>query len=194
MSAISTEIFNQKLLEVLLAHNKEFTEELIENNYNQTYFEITNNSQYGDLTTNFAMMHAKSLKMNPVKLGVILVNGFEIYLDELSNFQTKKISTKKAYHNNVLQAVERDFAFFFPQKVRAEEVIKLIKSINKQIMKKVTIFDVFEGNKLPEGTKSIAFKIILQPVEKTFTDNEIEKISDNIIDLISKNFEGKLRQ
>ena len=77
MSAITTEIFNQKLLEVVLAHNKEFVEELIENNYNQTYFEITNNSDHGDLTTNFAMMHAKSLKMNPAKLAEILVNGFE---------------------------------------------------------------------------------------------------------------------
>ena len=77
MSTITTEIFNRKLLEVLLAYNKEFTERLIENNHNQTFFEITNNSEHGDLTTNFAMMHAKSLKMNPVKLAEILVNGFE---------------------------------------------------------------------------------------------------------------------
>ena len=42
--------------------------------------------------------------------------------------------------------------------------------------------------------KSIAFKVVLQPIEKTFTDDEIEKISNNIIDLISKTFEGKLRQ
>ena len=77
MSTITPEIFNQKLLEVLLAHNKEFTERLIENNHKQTFFEITNNSDHGDLTTNFAMMHAKSFKMNPVKLAEILVNGFE---------------------------------------------------------------------------------------------------------------------
>ena len=54
--------------------------------------------------------------------------------------------------------------------------------------------DVFEGGKLPESMKSIAFKVILQPIEKTFTDEEIEKISNKIIDLISKTFEGKLRQ
>ena len=42
--------------------------------------------------------------------------------------------------------------------------------------------------------KSIAIKVILQPIETTFTDKEIEKISNTIIDLISKNFEGKLRQ
>ena len=78
MSTITTEIFNQKMLEVLLAHNKEFTERLIENNHKQTFFEITNKSDHGDLTTNFAMMHAKSLKMNPVKLAEILVNGFKL--------------------------------------------------------------------------------------------------------------------
>ncbi|MEC8496944.1 MAG: arginine--tRNA ligase [Pseudomonadota bacterium] len=83
MSAITTEIFNQKLLEVILAHNKEFTERLIENSHNQTFFEITNNSEHGDLTTNFAMMHAKSLKMNPIKLAEILVDGFEKNKKEL---------------------------------------------------------------------------------------------------------------
>ena len=61
-------------------------------------------------------------------------------------------------------------------------------------IKKVSIFDVFEGSNLPENMKSIAFKVILQPIEKTFTDEEIEKISNKIIDLISKTFEGKLRQ
>ena len=40
----------------------------------------------------------------------------------------------------------------------------------------------------------IAFKIILQPIEKTFTDEDIEKISEKIIELVSKNFDGKLRQ
>ena len=83
MSAITTEIFNQKLLEVILAHNKEFTERLIENSHNQTFFEITNNSEHGDLTTNFAMMHAKSLKMSPIKLAEILVDGFEKNKKEL---------------------------------------------------------------------------------------------------------------
>ena len=61
-------------------------------------------------------------------------------------------------------------------------------------MKNVTIFDVFEGNKLPENMKSIGIKVMLQPIEKTFTDSEIETISNTIIDLISKTFEGKLRQ
>ncbi len=122
------------------------------------------------------------------------VSGFEILLDQVSQFQLKITSTKKAYDNNALQAIERDFAFLFPSNIRAGEIINKIKKIDKQLIKKVTIFDVFEGNKLPENMKSIAIKVMLQPIEKTFTDSEIETISNTIIDLISKTFEGKLRQ
>ena len=74
------------------------------------------------------------------------------------------------------------------------KIINKIKKMGNQQIKKVSIFDVFEGNNLPENMKSIAFKVVLQPIEKTFTDAEIEKISKKIIDLISKTFEGKLRQ
>ncbi len=122
------------------------------------------------------------------------VNGFEIHLDQVSQFQLKTSSTKKAYNSNALQAIERDFAFLFPKNIKAGEIINKIKKIDKQLIKKVTIFDVFEGNKLPENVKSIAIKVMLQPTEKTFTDSEIEMISNTIIDLISKTFEGKLRQ
>ncbi len=84
-------------------------------------------------------------------------------------------------------------AFLFPKNIKAIDLINNIKKIDKQIIKKVIIFDVFEGKKLPENKKSIALKVILQPLEKTFTDSEIEKISINIIDLISKSFGGELR-
>ncbi len=122
------------------------------------------------------------------------VSGFEILLDQVSKFQLKMSSTKKAYDNNALQAIERDFAFLFPKNIKAGEIINKIIKIDKKLIKKVTIFDVFDGNKLPENMKSIAIKVILQPIEKTFTDSEIETISITIIDLISKTFEGKLRQ
>ena len=115
-------------------------------------------------------------------------------MDNLGQFQSKKISTKNAYDSNTLQVVERDFAFLFPKNIRAGEIINKIKNIDKQLVKKVTIFDVFEGNQLPKNMKSIAIKVILQPIEKTFTDSEIETLSNKIIDLISKTFEGKLRQ
>ena len=124
----------------------------------------------------------------------ILVYGFEIFLDELDQFQIKKTSTKKAYDNNPFQLVERDFAFLFPKNIKAIDIINKIKTIDKKIFKDVVIFDIFEGNKLPDNKKSIAIKVILQPQEKTFKDKEIENLSTNIINLIAKSFEGELRQ
>ena len=47
--------------------------------------------------------------------------------------------------------VERDFAFLFPKEIQANEIIKKIKKIDKNIIKSVTIFDVYEGDKLPEN-------------------------------------------
>ena len=124
----------------------------------------------------------------------IPVCGFEIFLDELDQFQVKKTSTKKQYDNNSFQIVERDFAFLFPLEIKAIEIINKIKKIDKNIIKNVIIFDLFEGNKLPENKKSIAFKVTLQPQEKTFTDKEIESLSSKIIDLITTSFKGELRQ
>ena len=144
-----------------------------------------------NIIANFGEINPLILKRFDIKTSVC---GFEIFIDELDQFQTKKTSTKKAYDNNPFQLVERDFAFLFPKNINAIEIVNKIKKIDKQIIKKVIIFDVFEGNKLPENKKSIAIKVTLQPQEKTFTDKEIENLSISIIDLISKSLEGELRQ
>ena len=124
----------------------------------------------------------------------IKVFGFEIYLDNLSQFQTKKTSTKSFFDNNPLQMVERDFAFLFPKLAKVNDITNKIKQIDKKIIKKITIFDVYEGEKLPKDKKSIALRVLLQPQEKTFTDEEIENISNQIIDLVTNGFEAILRQ
>ena len=143
------------------------------------------------IIANFGEISPLLLKRFDIKTSVF---GFEIFIDQLNQFQVKKTSTKKAYDNNPFQLVERDFAFLFPKDIQAIDIINKIKKIDKKIIKNVIIFDIFEGNKLPPEKKSIAFKVRLQPQEKTFTDKEIENLSTSIIDLISKSFEGELRQ
>jgi len=144
-----------------------------------------------NIIANFGELSPLILKRFDIKT---IVCGFEIFVDELDQFQIKKISTKKAYDNNSLQLVERDFAFLFPQNIKGIDIINKIKKIDKNIIKSVVIFDIFEGEKLPDKKKSIAIKVTLQPQEKTFTDKEIENLSSSIIDLVSNSFEGKLRQ
>ena len=141
---------------------------------------------------------AKFGELHPILLKTIDVNikvfGFEIYLDNISQFQENKSSSRGGFVNNPYQMVERDFAFLFPKEIKANEIIKKIKKINKNIINKVTIFDVYEGNKLPDTKKSIAFRVLLQPQEKTFKDEEIENLSKEIIDQVSNSFEATIRQ
>ena len=73
------------------------------------------------------------------------------------------------------------------------EIIKKVQRVDKNLIRKVTIFDVYEGNKLPNDKKSIAFRVLMQPQDKTFSDQEIENLSKQIIDVISKSFEASIR-
>ena len=137
-------------------------------------------------------------ELNPILLKSIgipnSVTAFEIFIDTLAQFQSKKISTLSAFVNNPFQMVERDFAFLFPKSVKANEIINKIKKIDKKIINKVSIFDVYDGEKIENHKKSIAIRVLLQPIEKTFSDEEIESISNQIINTIITSFNATLRK
>ena len=168
---------------------------------NLNYEEIQNNIYHPgkssslrlgkNLIANYGELHPILLNNLEIKIKVF---GFEIFLDNLSQFQIKKTSTKSFFDNNLFQMVERDFSFLFPKFAKVNDITNKIKQINKKIIKKITIFDVYEGEKLPKDKKSIALRVLLQPQEKTFTDEEIENISNQIIDLVTNGFEATLRQ
>ena len=86
------------------------------------------------------------------------VFGFEIFLDNLSQFQTKKSSTKDSFDSNSFQMIERDFAFLFPKVIEADQIVKSIKKINKKIINKITIFDVYEGENFATRQKKYCSK------------------------------------
>ncbi len=139
---------------------------------------------------NFGEIHPILLKNMEINFKVF---GFEIYLENISQFQENKLSSRGAFVNNPYQMVERDFAFLFARDIQANEIIKKIKKVDKNLIQKVTIFDVYEGDKLPDDKKSIAFRVLMQPQDKTFSDQEIDKLSKQIIDVISKSFEASIR-
>ena len=68
-----------------------------------------------------------------------------------------------------------------------------IKQVDKQRIKKVSIFDVFKDSKISDNSVSVAFKVLMQPLENTFNEDEIDKISNSIIDDVTNTFDAKLR-
>ena len=78
-------------------------------------------------------------------------------------------------------SVKRDLALLLDKKVSFKEVKELALRTEKTLLKAVTLFDVYEGEKLGAGKKSYAVSFTLQDDEKTLTDKQIEKIMNKLI-------------
>jgi len=84
--------------------------------------------------------------------------------------------------------VRRDFALLLDQSVQFEDIHKIAKQTEKQLLKNVNLFDVYEGKNLPKGKKSYAVSFTLLDEHKTLTDKQIDKIMDKL----QANFEKQL--
>ena len=119
--------------------------------------------------------------------------GFELYLDAIPPARQKSTKSKKALNVSDLQPVERDFAFVVDQEIEAADLIAAINGADKKHIKKTTLFDVFAGKGLKEGAKSLALRVRMEPIDTTFTDENIENISQKIINAVAKATGGELR-
>ena len=119
--------------------------------------------------------------------------GFEIFFENIPFPKRKKIS-KPMLKIDTLQQVTREFAFVVDEEIDAEKLVQISKSINKNLIKDVLIYDVYQGNKIPINKKSIAIKVIIQPLNETLTDIDLEKISSDLIIAIEKKVSGFLRE
>ena len=78
-------------------------------------------------------------------------------------------------------------------KVAAEDVLKAAKGVDRNLIESASVFDVYEGKGVPEGKKSLAISLRLQPKDKTLTDVEIEAIAQKIVAAVSKATGATLR-
>ena len=119
--------------------------------------------------------------------------GFEIFLDNIPESKKKIRDTKPQFIVFDYQKVVRDFAFVIDEKYSSGEIISLVKKIDRDLIKTVKIFDVYQGDAIGDGKKSIAFNITLEPKDKTLSDNDIDKISKKIISTVQKTTGATLR-
>lgn len=90
-------------------------------------------------------------------------------------------------------AVSRDLALLLDKSVEFAEVEKVARQTEKKLLKRVELFDVYEGEKLPEGKKSYAVNFILQDTEKTMGDKQIDAIMSKLITNLKKQLNCELR-
>jgi phenylalanyl-tRNA synthetase beta chain len=91
------------------------------------------------------------------------------------------------------QAVKRDLALLIDHKVTFKEIYNLANQSEKNLLKEVDLFDVYEGDKVPEGKKSYAVSFVLQDANKTLEDADIDKIMQKLQATFEKNLEAVLR-
>ena len=121
----------------------------------------------------------------------VKIFGLEVYLDNFKEPKNPLRISKKQLKKSNFQVVERDFAFVVDDKVRASDLITSIIKTNL-LIKSANIFDIYQGEKIEIGKKSLAIKVLFEPTDKTLTDKEIDELSDAIV-LAAKNYGGLLR-
>jgi phenylalanyl-tRNA synthetase beta chain len=119
--------------------------------------------------------------------------AFEITLDAIPAPKAKPTKTKPKLVRSDFMPVERDLAFVVGETVGAADIVKAAEGAERSLVAKVGVFDVYRGQGLPEGAKSIAIHVTLQPRERTLTEAEIDAAISRIVADVSRKTGATLR-
>lgn len=131
----------------------------------------------------FGMLHPATLKQFDLDVPAAAV---ELFLDAIPAKKGSGEFARTAYSPPALQSVTRDFAFLVPQELPAGDLVRVISGADKTNIIASRLFDSFHGQGVPEGQKSLAVEVTLQPGEKSYTDEELKAISAKITDAAAK--------
>ena len=116
------------------------------------------------------------------------------YADINWNLVLKLVSTKMKFQDiPKFPEVRRDFSMLIDEAVSFDAIYHLAKQTEKTLLKNIQLFDVYQGDKLPEGKKSYAVSFILQDSSKTLTDEQIDAVMSNLQDKLTTELGVSLR-
>ncbi|MBN2365954.1 MAG: phenylalanine--tRNA ligase subunit beta, partial [Calditrichaeota bacterium] len=119
----------------------------------------------------------------------------DIYIADLSVkklFENRKID-KKYRPIPRFPSVERDLALIVDADLESEKLLSTIYQKGGKLLHQVDIFDIYQGKQIPEGKKSLAFRLIFQAMDRTLTEDEVNVLMDKIYLTVNKRFQAKLR-
>lgn len=119
--------------------------------------------------------------------------GFEVFIDAIPEPKKKATCTKPSLVLSQFQSVKRDFAFVVDSDVEAGSLIRAVMSADKKLISNAQVFDIFAGASLGENKKSVAIEVLLQPLERTLTEEDLEGVAKKIIEAVTKQTGGVLR-
>ncbi len=152
---------------------------------------ITLKSEKGPLLAYFGEIHPAIIKKLDFKEPNI--HGLEIFLKNIPEPNKKIRETKKSFQASDFQKSERDFAFVVDKIFKIGLLEKIIREVDSNLIQKVTTFDVYEGEKIPNDKKSVAINVALQANDKTLSEENLDQISKKIIDVVRDKTGAKIR-
>ena len=108
------------------------------------------------------------------------VYGFELWLEAIPE-PKRKGKSRPVLKASPLMPLSRDFAFLAPHALAAGDLTRAVQGADKALISGVRVFDLYQGQGVPEGQKSLAVEVHIQPVDKTLTDAEIEALSAKVV-------------
>ena len=162
---------------------------------------VTKTSENPNFSAGLVMENRGGKKL--IEMGILskkLLKQFDlaqpVFFAELNWTQLMKATRK----NEVLfteipkhPAVSRDLALLVDNTVEFAQIEQIARQTEKKLLKKVVLFDVYEGDKLPAGKKSYAVNFILQDTEKTMNDKQIDATMQKLITNLKKQLNAELR-
>ncbi len=139
----------------------------------------------------FGEIHPNILNIIDIKTEALL--GFEIFVDNLKQPKKSLKDQKNIYQVSDFQKSERDFAFIIDKNFKSQEIIEVISNVDKELIRNVDIFDIYEGENIPNGKKSIALSVTIQSMTKTLKDEDLEKVNKLIVDTVENKTGAKIR-
>jgi phenylalanyl-tRNA synthetase beta chain len=109
--------------------------------------------------------------------------AFELNLDAVADPKRRK---KGAPDLPAFQPLRRDFAFVVDSTVAADSIIRAARGAERSLIAAVLLFDVYEGDQVAAGKKSVGIEVTFQPRERTLTDAEIEAASQKVVAAVAK--------
>lgn len=135
----------------------------------------------------FGQLHPALLAARGIDVPVC---AFTLYPDAVPEPKRKR---KAPPALSTFQPLKRDFAFVVTADIPAEKLLKAVRGAERNLIVAVSLFDVYEGDKIPAGHRSLGVEITLQPMDRTLTDAEIEAVCDRVVAAAQKSCNAVLR-
>jgi phenylalanyl-tRNA synthetase beta chain len=134
-------------------------------------------------------------EISPKILGALKIEGRAVVFDIDFEKLQKLASEEQGYQPiSAYPAAVRDIAVLVPLFVKVEEVLNQVEFSGGKLIRDVDLFDIYEGEEMPEGKKNFAFHIIYQAEDRTLSSEEIDEIQQKIIEALEENPDWEVRK